>query len=474
MINNKIHQLFKDILSDSRLEKRVEKVANDMLTFGSVIVNRFARNTTDKIGAYRMLSNSVFTHNDLCKGLYREVSKQHYSHLLCIQDTSEINLTQHKELFEKDDPDIGQLTKKDNIGIYCHPMLVVDPIQTIPIGFSSIELFNRPWEQKNKHERNYKTLDIEDKESFRWISSVNQTKQVLANTQKITIIGDRESDIFEEMALVPDDRTDLLIRSTHNRRLYDNSTNLFDVLAQSPQKLVFPLLVKSNRKRENRNALIAVRYVKVKIKRPKKFNDAKYPKYVELWAIEAKELSDSTPKDEDPILWRLLTTHQVNSIEDAMTYIDWYKMRWFIEELFRVLKKQGLDIESSQLGTGAAIKKLTIIALHIALITMLLKLSMQSDEEHEAGMVFNPEQVKFLHLVNEEVQGKTLKQKNPYTTNTLAWAAWIIARLSGWSGYGSHGAAGYISLKRGLDVFNAKFDGYLIARKFFHKFVYKE
>lgn len=81
---------------------------------------------------------------------------------------------------------------------------------------------------------------------------------------------------------------------------------------------------------------------------------------------------------------------------------------------------------------------------------------------------------KFLELLNEEVQGKTLKQKNPYTKNTLAWAAWIIARLSGWSGYGSHGAAGYISLKRGLDIFNTKYDGFIIARKFLEKNVYKE
>ena len=474
MKHNKIQGLFKGILSDSRLEKRVEKIADDMLTFGKVIVNRFGQNHADKIGAYRMLSNERVDYQKLNKGLYRDVSKQQHPHLLCIQDTSEINLSKHKDLFEKEDPDVGQLTKKGNIGFYCHPMLVVDPIQKIPLGFSSIELYNRPWEQKNKHERNYKNLAIEDKESFRWISSVNQTKKVLSTTPYLTIVGDRESDIFEEMVLVPDQSTNLLIRLAHNRMLYDNSNLLFDVLAQSSQKTIFSLEIKSNRKRENRKAMIAVRYVKVKIKRPLKFKEEQYPEYIEAWAIEARETLDSIPKDESPILWRLLTTHDINSIEDAMRYIDWYKQRWYIEELFRVLKKQGLDIESAQLSTGASMKKLTVIALQVALVTMLLKLSMQCEEKYSTDIVFNTDQKKFLHLLNEEVQGKTLKQKNPYTKNTLAWAAWIIARLSGWSGYGSHGTAGYISLKRGLDIFNKKFDGFVLARKFFEKDVYKE
>jgi len=475
MLHKQIHGLYKGILSDNRLEKRTEKITNDMLTFGTAIVNRFGQNQAEKIGAYRMLSSRRIDYKELTQGLYRALGdKQQHSHLLGIQDTSEINLSKHKDVFDQDDSDLGQLTKKGNIGFYCHPMLIIEPEQQIPLGFSSIELYNRAWEQKNKYERGYKSLNIKDKESYRWISSVIQTKEVLPDTSSLTIIGDRESDIYDEMVLVPDDRTDLLFRLTHNRNLYNSSDKLFDVLSEAPQQTIFSLEVKSNRKRENREALIAVRSVQVKIKKPPKFRDEEYPDYVELWAIEARELAESTPENESPILWRLLTTHNVHNVEDAMTYIGWYKQRWLIEELFTVLKKQGLDIESSQLGTGAAMKKLTVLALHVALVTMLLKLSLQSKQEFSSDIVFNAEQQDFLHIINEEVQGKTQKQKNPYSINSLAWAAWVIARLSGWSGYGSHGPAGYISLKRGLDLFNAKFYGYSITMKHLNRDVYKE
>ncbi len=475
MIHREIRGLFAGFLSDHRLEKRAEKVMSDILTFGKLIVNRFSETQAEKIGAYRMLSNKKVDYNKLSQGIYKNTHKKAQSpHLLCIQDTSEVNLSKHKESFEINDTDLGQLTKKGNIGYFCHPMLVIDPLTEIPIGFSSINLYNRGWENKTKYERKYKSLPINKKESNRWITSVSQTKLVLTDTPSITVIGDREADIYDEMVLVPDDKTDLLIRLTHNRRLYDRDGLLFDILSESSIMTTFLAEIKSNRKRQNRTAKIEVKYVKVKIQKPSKFNKKKYPEYVQVWAIEARESSETVPQDEEPILWRLLTTHEINSSQDAMTYIGWYKQRWYIEELFRVLKKQGLDLESSQLNTGAAMKNLTVIALHVALVIMLLKLSMQSEEKLDADLVFSKKQKKFLNLVNQQVQGKTLKQKNPFNKNTLAWAAWIIARLSGWSGYGSHGKAGYISLKRGYDIFNTKFDGYLIALKLFEQDVYKE
>jgi len=77
-------------------------------------------------------------------------------------------------------------------------------------------------------------------------------------------------------------------------------------------------------------------------------------------------------------------------------------------------------------------------------------------------------------MMLSEVEGKTLKQKNPYKQETLNWASWIIARLSGWSGYKSHGPPGYISIKRGYDNFNQKYEGFKIAFDLFKQDVYKE
>ncbi|MEZ4686832.1 MAG: hypothetical protein R3B47_12425 [Bacteroidia bacterium] len=42
---------------------------------------------------------------------------------------------------------------------------------------------------------------------------------MLPETAKLTYIADRASDVYELLARVPDHRTELLIRSNHNRNI---------------------------------------------------------------------------------------------------------------------------------------------------------------------------------------------------------------------------------------------------------------
>ena len=140
-----------------------------------------------------------------------------------------------------------------------------------------------------------------------------------------------------------------------------------------------------------------------------------------------------------------------------------------------MLKSQGLEIEASQLESGAALKKLVILSLQVALTTMLLKMSLECKREIKAETVFTNQQIEFIILMLSQLEGNTKKQQNPYKKSTLAWGTWAIARLSGWSGYKSHGPPGYISIKRGLDIFYNKYEGYLLAMNMIsQKDVYKE
>ena len=54
------------------------------------------------------------------------------------------------------------------------------------------------------------------------------------------------------------------------------------------------------------------------------------------------------PTGQEPIHWRLLTTHDLLSLEQALQVIEWYKWRWRIEQLLATLKKAGLNLEATQ------------------------------------------------------------------------------------------------------------------------------
>jgi len=75
MIDKQFHGFFEKVLPDPRSEKRAEKIMVDLLNFGNVVVNKFCKTHTEKIGAYRMLGNDSFDHNDLAKGAYRSCKK---------------------------------------------------------------------------------------------------------------------------------------------------------------------------------------------------------------------------------------------------------------------------------------------------------------------------------------------------------------------------------------------------------------
>jgi len=474
MKDKQFDDFFKGILPDSRIEKRAEKVMVDMLNFGNVVVNKFCATSTEKIGAYRMLGNDSIDHKDLAQGVYRACKNNDRPvHMLAIQDTSEVNFSSHMGRLMNDE-DIGPVTKKNNAGFFCHPVLVIDSENQLPIGISSIEIWNRPWDKPDKYERDYHNQNIEDKESYRWITSAEATKKLLPEATCITIIGDRESDIYDEFVTVPDQRTHLLIRAKVNRKLWEEDQNLFEKLASSEQRASYQLDIRNNRKRVKRKAKMSLKYEKVKIKHPKNRPLENKPSYVEMWAIEARELPESVPGKEDPVLWRLLTTHPVECAEDALKCVEWYSLRWLIEELFRVLKSKGLAIEESQLETGGGLKKLAIIALQVALTTMILKLSLTNSHKINANLIFSKGQLHFLSIYMEKLEGKTEKLKNPYKEGSLQWATWAMGRLGGWSGYKSQGPPGYISIKDGVDRFYDKADGFQMALEYFkRKDVYK-
>jgi hypothetical protein len=140
-------------------------------------------------------------------------------------------------------------------------------------------------------------------------------------------------------------------------------------------------------------------------------------------------------------------------------------MRWHIELVFYTLKTGCLNVELSELETGKALKNMGLMALKTALIIHQLKQSRIDATETEAFLVFTAEELIVIKACIPQYEGNTEKQKNPFKENTLAWTAWLIARLGGWKGYQKESPPGVKTFKRGLDIFYNIYEGYFIAKK---------
>lgn len=424
-----------------------------MVARGEVCLRRLGECRADEVRYGRFLANPKVTAERLVAGwsgcTAAAVSGRH---VLAIQDTSELNFRTTPERRRG----LGEIGKGVGRGVLLHGMLALDAEDGSCLGLVTGAI----WTRRGRIATPAKARPIEEKESRRWLETAERAKGVLAAAAQVTVIADRESDIYAEWARLPAPGFDLITRVMHDRALSDGGRlytagapwpiagqRTLDLPARAPQ-------------RPARCATLSLRFGTVELRRPQGTKDRDLPASVTLTLVEAIEL-DPAPGAE-PIHWRLLTTHRVGDAAQAWQIVDWYTRRWVIEQLFRTLKTQGLKIEDSQLDRADSLINLAALAAHAACVVLQLAQARDGRRPRPARDAFSPQHIALLAALHAKLAGRTKLQQNPHPPRTLAWAAWIIGRLGGWDGYPSSKPPGPITLKHGLDYFHAIATGWTL------------
>jgi hypothetical protein len=274
----------------------------------------------------------------------------------------------------------------------------------------------------------------------------------------VTLLGDRESDIFALYASAAEQQFHVIARSMHDRKLADD-VSLYaasDAIEAMDQR---PILLPARAQRPARLAHLEIRFGVIELARPQNKFLRHLPESLPLAVVDVREVNAGPGVE--PLHWRLLTSHAVANADQAWRIVEWYKQRWIIEQFFRVLKTQGFRLEDSQIGTADRLLKLVAIAAKAAVITIQL-LQARNGGQQPAHIAFNEAERATLTALNQQIEARTTRLKNPHPSGSLPWAAWIIGRLGGWDGYPSSKPPGPITLKNGLEYFHAVAAGWTL------------
>lgn len=407
---------------------------------------------SEEIRYGRFLGNTAVTVEDVIAGWSdRTRLAVDGRHVLALQDTSEIKFPTTQD----NRRDLGRIKKGNCWGMLLHPMLAVDAADGTCLGLVGGKIWTRGPDELPPHA----DRPLSAKESRRWVETAQAAKSVLAGASMVTFIGDRESDFFALWARVPDGKCHVVSRVMHDHGLAEGGT-----LRHAVKEVAFcdtqVIALRERAERPARQAKLNLRFGEATIREPKNLREKGLPKGVRLRWVEVVE--QTPPKSVEPLHWLILTTHEVTGIAQAWQIVAWYKQRWMIEQFFRVLKRQGLKIEDSQLQSAARLEKLLAIAAKAAAIIIQLVQARGGCNDQPASLAFTPNEIDTLAALERRFKGKTRLQTNPHPKNSLAWAAWIIAKLGGWNGYASSKPPGPITLLNGLAYFRACADGWLL------------
>jgi len=410
---------------DIRRNERLVKIIDNLSTQPGSSIPQQNNNWYDTKATYEFFKNEDVSIDSLQQliSTYGVSQIKSAKPLLIIHDISNISYNDLKA------EGLGYLDNKKGRGILCYSSIAAST-EGLPLALMYQHTWTRPLEELGKS-KSRKSRLFEDKETYQWYKGMTEVNKCLGDKLQKIHVADREADVYELFFSAYEKGTDLLIRARHNRQL-SNGCSLWNQIAEQPCQQRITLQVPDETGKKKKDIEAAVRYQKVEILRPSTSKN-KYES-VELTAIEVKQVGE-VKKEEDRIIWKLLTTVEVETVTDAMQCVKWYTYRWLIERFHYVLKS-GTKIEKLQLKQAASLQKAISVYSLAAFRIMQLVYQSRHTPNISCETILTKQQWTVLYMLIHQ-QHNALKLA-PTLSDTIKW----IGKLGGHLGRKSDGPPG--------------------------------
>jgi hypothetical protein len=385
--------------------------------------------------AYRFFANQRVSEREILSGHFlatRARFRVTGGWVLVLHDTTEFS-------FQREDPQSIGLTNRVNCGkdpagrfrmhtvcgLLMHSSLVVTT-EGLPLGIAAVKFWTRKrFKGCNalKKKINPTRVPIEEKESIRWLDNLKQATTLLNEPERCVHIGDRESDIYELFCVAQEAGTHFLVRTCVDR-LAEDGTRTISQEMHKPQSKVLHRVEVRDQQGHCSEATLEIRWRRIRVL-PPIGKQKRYPELM-LTVIYAQELE--TPKDREPIDWKLLTDLPVSSRAEAIQKLVWYASRWKVETYHKILKS-GCKAEASRLRTADRLVNLISVFLILSWRLFWMTMLNRSDSGMPAGHVFSKTERQLLdHLVPDRPADRTLKRSLSFYITKLARLGGYLAR----------------------------------------------
>ena len=210
-----------------------------------------------------------------------------------------------------------------------------------------------------------------EKESYRWLEAYRDSCELAEKSSDTQVIHvtDREGDIFEIFWEYQSSKekgrvADYIVRSSHNRTVYPAGKPANTLIKELEGSNVLGEISFDIIKREDnisRHVCQTVQATTVEIK--SRYGADRPNQITTINAIYLKETD--CPESEKPVIWCLLTSLPINSLEEIKKIVSYYLSRWEIEIIFKTYKS-GCKIEEKSLRSAERLYPLFSLFLIVA------------------------------------------------------------------------------------------------------------
>jgi hypothetical protein len=467
------------VLGDKRLNTRLMKICDSFSESPESPINQACADWAETKAAYRFFQNENVDVREILAAHRRKTAERARKHktVLAIQDTSYFVYTSHSKT-----EGLGRMSLKrgKNIekiysnGLVVHTCLAVTT-EGLPLGLLDQKIFARKLRQEKAHtgkgRKPHDLLPVEEKESYRWLEALMNTKEALGDTEVITVC-DREADLYDFFKLSDQIGAPVLVRANANRTVNRKSryaekgvVKLWDHVRKQRETGSFTIDIprrektKHSKARDARTATVTVRFGSFRFNPPR--NNTKHDREelsgIDMYAVYV--LEPNPPDGEEPVEWMLLTNLPVRSFDEAYEKVLWYCLRWRIEMYYKVLKS-GFRVEACRLGHAARLTRyltvMSIVAWRLFMITLIAR----TDPATSCTKLLADHEWRVLFLkVNKN---KKLPKKTPTIGEVVNW----VAGLGGFLARKGDGPPGTITLWRGWKRLADLTEGWNLATQY--------